>query len=177
MVLTRVQKSEQLAKLSEWLKSSKAVIFVENKGLKVADQLSIQKALKESGYTFKFVKTTLLGLAAKEKKMEIPADLLSKPIAIVVSPGDELSAAKAIYTQAKAHDGLELAGALIDGKFVDAATVTNLALLPGRDELYARLVGTLSNIPSRLVYALGFNGRALTHILKQYQQEVVSQKS
>jgi large subunit ribosomal protein L10 len=173
MVLTRLQKSEQLAQISDWLSHAKAVIFVENKGLKVGDQLVIQKTLKEAGYPFKFVKTTLLGLAAKSAKMEIPTELLAKPIALVVSSGDELAAAKAVYTQSKSHEGIEFAGALIDGKFVDAQTVTDLALLPGQDELYARLVGTLANIPARLVYALGFNGRALVNVLKQYQEKGV----
>ncbi len=81
-----------------------------------------------------------------------------------------MEANKAVVTFGKSHEALRILGAVIDGQFVDEAGVRILAALPGRDELYAKLVGSIAAPLSGLVNVLSGNLRGLVSVLKQYQE-------
>ena len=173
MKLTRAQKEQHISQISQELVKNKAALLVNFSGLKVKEQRALKKKLRQRGIVFEVIKNTLFKIALKNTKIELDEKLLDQPIALVWSAEDEVSPAKITVDFAKEAEKLQLVGAIIDQKFVDAEYVKQLAALPSREELYAKLVGSLNSPMSRLVGALQGNLRSLVYILKQFQESKV----
>lgn len=171
MKLTREQKEQLVEKVTEQLEKSKAVLLVNFSGLKVKEERELKKKLREQGIVFEVIKNSLFKIALKKAKISLDEALLDQPIALIWSADDEVSPSKITVGFAKKTEKLQLVGGLIDQKFVDPDLIKQLAALPGRGELYAKLVGTLNAPMSRLVNALQGNLRSLVYILKQYQEQ------
>jgi len=170
MRLKRADKELLVKDMVNGLENAKTVVLVNYQGLKVKEIYDLKKKLFEAGIQFQIVKNTLFKIALKEKGIEVEANLLDQPVAAVWGLTDEIVPAKIAVEFTKSAEKLEILGAIVNGRFADVTTVKQLAALPGRDELYAKLVGTLNAPMSRLVNALQGNLRSLVYILKQYQE-------
>ena len=173
MKLTRTEKEQLVTKVTDQLEKSKAVLLVNFSGLKVNEERELKKKLREQGIAFEVIKNTLFKIALKNAKVELDEKLLDQPIALIWSAKDEVMPAKITVNFTKEVDKLQLVGGIIDKQFVDAEMIKQLAALPGREELYAKLVGTLNAPMSRLINALQGNLRSLVYILKQYSEQKV----
>lgn len=141
-MLTRQQKEEIVAKLSEELKSSPACVLADFKGLSANDMVALKRQLRQSGSTFQVVKKKLLAIAFKNNNLEIDPKSLDGQIAISVSP-DEVTSAKIIFETAKKNENVKIVGGVLGEKLMNVDEVNALAKLPSRDELRARLLGQL----------------------------------
>ena len=173
MKLTRVQKEQLVEKITGQLEQSKAVLLVNFTGLKVKEQRDLKKKLREQGITFEVIKNTMFKIALKNTKIEVDEKFLDQPIALIWSANDEIIPSKITVGFAKETEKLQLIGGIIDQKFVDPDLIKQLAALPGREELYTKLVGTLNTPLSRLVNVLQGNLRSLVYILGQYQKSKI----
>jgi large subunit ribosomal protein L10 len=106
----------------------------------------------------KVYKNTLMQIALKELEMPEMDQVLSGPSAFVFAEGDPVASAKAIRDFAKKNEMLTIKGGIMDGNFVDAEAVNKIAALPSREELIAKLLGSLQNPMSQIVRVL--NGPA-----------------
>ncbi|MDD3861879.1 MAG: 50S ribosomal protein L10 [Candidatus Gracilibacteria bacterium] len=141
MPLTKDQKKEILDALVNEMKSAKSVVFADYKGLPVKEVRKLRSNLREKGVSYQVAKKTLIKLAAKEVGYdEIPADVLEGPVAIVCSMEDEVSGAKLVFEFSKKNTSLKLRGSLLDGKVLSVEETKQLASLPGKEELLAKLV-------------------------------------
>lgn len=173
MKLTREQKEQIVQEASDQLEKSKAVLLVNFTGLKVKEERDLKKKLREQGIVFEVIKNTLFKIALAKAKITLDEALLDQPIALIWSAEDEVMPAKITVGFTKETQKLQLVGGIIDQKFIDPDLIKQLAALPGREELYAKLVGTLNAPMSRLVNVLQGNLRSLVYILKQYQQQQI----
>ncbi len=163
---TKKQKKDIVKDLSEKLKNSKAVVFSDFKGLKVKDMMAMRKELRSAGVSFNVVKKTLIEIALKDAKLKMDVKNLEGQIAVAVSSGDEVVAAKIIAKVAKANENLKIVGGILGDKILATDEVNTLASLPGKDELLAKLVGTLNAPISGFVNVLAGNLRGLVQVLK-----------
>lgn len=163
---TRQQKEQIVQDYVEKLKKAKSVILASFLGLKTKDLFKLKTQLTQKA-DFKIVKNKLLGLALKMEKIEIPEEILDKPLALAFSCEDEMTAAKIIYDFAKENEGLEIFGGIQDKEFVEAEKIKILAMLPSHEELHARLVFSLSAPKSKLLNILTQNQNKLIYLLKQ----------
>lgn len=170
MAKTRQQKEEMLAKISSDLASKKAVI-VDYKGLSVSEIEDLRNSLEEQGVKFSVIKNTLAKIALDEQKIEVDKEILTRPLAIAFSD-DEVAGSKGVKQFAKDHEALEVLGGIIENKFVPESTISALSLLPSREELYAKVVGSISAPLSGMVNVLAGNIRGLVSVLKQYQEKI-----
>jgi large subunit ribosomal protein L10 len=170
MKLNREQKEQIVTEISEQLEKSKAVLLVNFTGLKVKEERDLKKKLREQGIAFEVIKNSLFKIALKKAKISLDDALLDQPIALIWSADDEVAPAKITVGFAKEMGKLQLVGGIIDQKFVDSDLIKQLAVLPDREELYAKLVGTLNAPMSRLLNALQGNLRSLVFILNQYKE-------
>lgn len=146
MPVTRKQKEEILADLTESFKQAKSVVFSQYQGTNVKNMRELRKRLKQQKVNFKVARKTLMTLAARKVGFEqIPDEMMQGPIGLAFSMGDEIAPAKVLHEFGKTADTVKIVGAIFEGKFIDAAAAKTLALLPSREVLLARLVGSMKS--------------------------------
>lgn len=146
MALTKEQKIAQLTELVTKLKDSESVMFSHYIGLNVGDVSELRNNLRENNAEMKVAKKTLIALAFKEAGLpEIEPDDLDGPVACIFSFADPLSGAQTAFKFSKTHDQVKLIGGVYDGKMLSAAEASELAQMPGREELLAKFVGMLQS--------------------------------
>lgn len=146
MAITRKQKEEILADIIEYFKEAKSVVFSQYKGATVKDMRTLRKQLHDKEVRFKVAKKTLIALAASQAGLaQLPEEFLTGPIGVAFSMQDEMAPAKIIYTFGKDHESIKITGAIFEGKLISAAEAKELAILPGKDVLLAKLVGLMKS--------------------------------
>jgi len=163
---TRQQKEIIVRDLAEKLRGSKAVVFSDYKGLTVKDMTTLRNDLRKEGVDLKVLKKTLLQIALKDAGIDMDVKKLEGQIAVAVAKNDEVAAAKIIAKMAKANENLKIAGGILGTKELSVAEVNALAKLPSKEELLAKLVGTLNAPVSGFVNVLAGNLRGLVTVLK-----------
>lgn len=140
-----VQNTEKLEAIKQDLADVQAVWVVDYRGLTVKQSEQLRGSIREAEATMKVYKNKLVRLALKELDMPNLDEVLSGPSAFVFAAGDPVASAKALKDFAKSNENLVIKGGIMDGAFVDAEAVEKIAALPSREELIAKLLGTLQN--------------------------------
>lgn len=164
MPVTRERKVELVGDLARELKEAQAVILTDYRSLQVADLQRIRNELRGMQAQYHIAKNTLLQLALKEAGLPVPDALLQGPTAIAFLHDDLSGPARRLSAFFKEKD-LPIKGAIVGQTIYDAQGVESLATLPGREQLYASvlgslqgpaagLVGVLNGVLSQLVYVL-----------------------
>jgi len=148
------EKESELQNFREILQGAKAVLVSHTKGLSVSEVTELRKKLRDAGVTHKVVKNTLAKIAVREAKMEGLVKLLDGPTVISVSKGDIIAPAKILTAFAKDHDKLVILGGVIEGKDASAKDVVEISSLPSREELLAKMLGSLNSPITGLVRVL-----------------------
>lgn len=172
MAKTRAEKSEIINRLDSELNQMKSAVIVDYRGLKVKDTEDLRRKLREQNVTFNVAKTSLLRRALKDHQIEVAEEILKQPIAIAFGMGDEVAPAKEIDTFAKTNEAIKVLGGLLEGRFIEPAKVKQLAALPSREMLYARVVGTIAAPMSGMVNVLAGNIRGLVNVLNGRKESI-----
>lgn len=138
-------KKSLVGEIKERFTGADAVIMVDYRGLTNKQIESLRGALREQGASMKVYKNTLTDIAMRELALPPMEDILAGPTAFVFGTGEPNAVAKAVADFAKAHKTLEFKGALVDSQVLDAETIKAIAALPTRDELLAKMLGTMKN--------------------------------
>jgi len=170
MAISRAKKEELVAELEVKLKNAKMVVFTDYMGLKMDDLSAIRREGRKQQVEYKIFKNTLVKLAAKNAGVSLPEDLLRGPLAIAFGQGDGLAPAKIIAEAARGNENLKIKAGIFEGRLISEAEVKDLALIPGREELYAKLVGSVSAPLSGMLNVLSGNIRGLVNVLDAYQK-------
>ncbi len=145
MAITKEQKDEILKGLIDKFSKSKSVIFADYRGLDVVSISDLRGRLREGGAECKVAKKTLISLAAKESNIEgLNEDVMQGPVAATFSYEDELAGLKILFKFSKENENLEILGGIIDGKIIGKDEAIQLAKLPSKEELYAKLLGSMN---------------------------------
>ena len=138
-------KKPVVEEISEKIKDAQAVVLVDHRGLTVAQDTELRKKLRAEGVTYKVYKNTMMNFAFQGTDFEQLKDLLNGPSAMAVSATDPAAPARVLYEFAKTAKALEIKGGVIEGKFYDAAAMTEIATIPSRDVLLSRLLGSMQS--------------------------------
>src|SRR4030042_5373430 len=170
-MLTKSQKQNLIKDLKERLLKIKSAVFADYTGLSVAKMTEVRRKLKGQGIEFKVVKKTLIDLAAKEAKIEdVKTKGMSGQIAFALGYEDEVATAKILHDFAKTDEHLKVLGGILDNRFVDAKIIIDLAVLPSRQELLAKAVGSIASPLSGMVNVLQGSLRNLVYVLAQIKK-------
>ncbi|MBK7658344.1 MAG: 50S ribosomal protein L10 [Betaproteobacteria bacterium] len=164
MSLNLEGKKEVVAEFSARLAKAQAIVLAEYRGLPVEKITQLRAKARASGVYLRVLKNTLARRAVQGTPFEKLADQMTGPLAYGVSD-DPVSAAKLLHAYAKENDKLVIKGGAIPGQVMSAKEVGSLAALPSRDELIAKLMGTmqapvatfvqtLNQVPSKFVRTL-----------------------
>jgi large subunit ribosomal protein L10 len=169
--VNRERKSEIVEELAEEFRGSTSMLVADPRGLTVAGIKDLRIRLREQGATFRVSKNTLARIAAREAGQEPLLDLLEGPTGIALCHEDPAPVAKAMADFARTSRLLEVRGGVLEGRVIDAATVRTLATLPPREELYAKLVGSIASPISGFVNVIAAIPRGLVVALDQIRQQ------
>lgn len=129
--------------ITEKIKASKSVILVDYNKLTVAEVSALRNKCKQSGCEYKVYKNTLVRKALNDLGHSDFDSDLNGPTAVAFGP-DETSAAKVMQTAAKDYEGkIVIKSAFVDNAYVDKAGVKALASMPSREELIAKMLGSM----------------------------------
>jgi len=173
MAKTKQQKQDIIKDLAGKLQSAKAVVFANFQGLKVSESEDLRGKCRDQKIDYVASKKTLLTKALSQAGLEINANDFAGGIAAVMGQDDEVSPAQTINNFAKTHNVVEIYGGILEGQFISAAKVKELAQLPSKHELYAKLVGTLNAPVSGFVNVLAGNLRGLVSVLNNIKEAKV----
>lgn len=166
MPKSRDSKEKLISELSEGLDKAKSAVFVDYKGLKVKETEQLRKDLRSKSVDFKVVKNSLFKIVLREKKIEVSDEILDRPLGVAFGFHDEVAPAKALSDFAKSHETMEIMGGVLESEFISEAKVTQLASLPSKEELYAKLLGTISAPLSGFVNVAAGNMRGLINVVR-----------
>lgn len=138
-------KTAAVAEIKDKLTSNEGVILADYRGLSVKEMQELRGKVREAGGEIKIYKNTLTEIAIRELALPSMDDYLVGPTAFVFVQADPVGPAKALMDFAKKHTALEVKGGLVQNALVDAVAVKAIAALPSREELIAKLMGTLVN--------------------------------
>ncbi len=139
------KKVEQVATLVEVIGRAEIAISAQYQGISMAKQTELRARLREAGAEMHVVKNTLLRLAAEQAGRPQFVELAEGPTAIIVGFDEPVAPSKALveYLRANADSKVQIRRAVVGGEVVDEAYIRDLATLPTRDELVARLAGNV----------------------------------
>ena len=164
MGLNLEQKQAVVAEVAKEVAGAQAIIMAENRGMPVSDMTQLRAKARASGVYFRVVKNTLVRRAVEGTPFATMSDRMVGPLAYGIGP-DPVAVAKVLNDFAKGHEKFVITGGAMRGQVMSAKDIAALAALPSREELIAKLLGTmqapiaklvrtLNEVPSRFVRTL-----------------------
>ena len=162
---------ETVVNIKEDLQGIGALWVVDYRGLSVKQIQGLRSTIRESDANMKVYKNTLMRLALAELGLPSLDEILEGPSAFIFTGEDPVASAKALRDFAKKSKVLSIKGGLMDGAYLDAKQVEAVAALPSREELIAKLLGTISNPMTQVVRVLNGPMEAFARCVSQIAEQ------
>lgn len=165
------QKQQIVDELTVKLKNSIAGVLVDYQGITVEDDTALRSNLRKAGVEYAVVKNTLLSKACDIVGFEDMKTVLNGMTAMAISENDPVAAAKILAEYAEKHDNYKIKLGFVQGKVISSAEVGQLAKLPSKEELIAKMLGSMNAPISGLVTVLNGNIRGLVVALNAIREK------
>ncbi len=170
---TKAFKQDKIEAMKENFAKAKVAVVTEYRGLTVEEITTLRRALQKENSDYMVTKNTLAKIASKGTPFEVLADSLKGPVAIAFGFHDEVAPAKVLTKFIKDVKKGEIISAALDGKLLNAKETQVLASLPSKEELYAKMLGSINSPATGIVGAVN----AVMSSLVRAMDQVAKQKS
>ena len=159
---TKAFKSEKIDAMKAKFEKAQVAVVTEYKGYSVEEITNLRRNLQKEGGDYTVTKNTLAKIAIKGTEFEALADLCKGPVAIAFGFEDQVSPAKIVSKFIKDSKKGEILGAVLDGKVLSVEETKALANLPSKEELYAKMLGSINSPASGIVGSINAVMASLT---------------
>jgi large subunit ribosomal protein L10 len=167
MALTRASKTEKVKKLAAELEHSTSAIIGTFKGLTASKDFELRKTIRSAGGSYHVVKNKLAARAAEGTKIEEALKGLKGVSSVAYTSGDPVALAKALSTWVKDNAEFTFKLGIIDGKVIDVQEIGQLATMPGKEELFSKLLFLINSPAQRLATVINATSRDLAVVINQ----------
>ena len=150
----RQLKEAKVAEIKEKLEKAQGIVLAKYQGLTVEQDTKLRKSLREAGVEYKVYKNTLVTLAVKELGYEGVVPFLEGPVSIAFGYEDATAPARILNDFAKENKKLELKAGIVDGEVYGSDKVKQLASIPSKEVLLAKLLGSFNAPISNFAYLI-----------------------
>jgi len=167
MAISKAKKAEQVEKLAAELANSTTAIVGTFEKLTVSQDFALRTVVRNAGGKYRVLKNKLAERAAAGTKVEDALKGLKGVSSVAYSSGDPVALAKALSAWVKDNEQFSFKLAIVDGKVLSVKEIQQLATMPGREELYSKLLFLIQAPAQRLATVLNATGRDLAVVLGQ----------
>lgn len=167
MPLTKAKKAEQIDKLSQELKGSTTAIVGTFAKLTVSQDFQLRKAVRGAGGSYRVVKNKLAARAAQGTGVEAALQGLKGVSSVAYTSGDPVALAKALSAWVKDNSEFTFKLGILDGRVLTVAQIGELATMPSKEEIYAKLLFLINSPAQRLATVINATGRDLAVVINQ----------
>ena len=167
MALSRSQKSDKVKKLAGELETSTSAIIGTFTGLTAQKDFSLRKTVRAAGGSYHVVKNKLAAKSAEGTKIEAALKGLKGVNSVAYTSGDPVALAKALSTWVKENSEFTFKLGIVDGKVINVQEITELANMPGKEELFSKLLFLINAPAQRLATVINATGRDLAVVINQ----------
>lgn len=165
------QKYEDVEALRKELEQNPHLFVASFQKLTVQQDFELRKTVRGAGGNYKVVKNNLAAKASEGTPAAPALNNLAGMTSIAYTITDPVALAKALTTYAKANPTLTFKAGVVEGRVIDVKSIGDLASLPSRDELLAKVLFLINASAQRLVTAIGGVGRNLAVVVDQGVKE------
>src|SRR5271170_1183575 len=167
MPLTRAKKTEKVTALASELEHSTSAIIGTFSALTASKDFELRKTIRSAGGSYHVVKNKLAARAAKGTRIEQALQGLKGVSSVAYTSGDPVALAKALSTWVKDNAEFTFKLGIIDGKIIDVREIGELATMPGKEELFSKLLFLIQSPAQRLTTVINATGRDLAVVINQ----------
>jgi large subunit ribosomal protein L10 len=171
MALTKAKKNAKVAMLASELQSSTTAIIGTFKGLTASKDFELRKVIREAGGAYHVVKNKLAAKSSEGTKVEAALQGLKGVNSVAYTSGDPVALAKALSTWVKDNAEYTFKLGIVDGKVITVAEIDSLAKLPGKEELFSKLLFLIQSPAQRLATVINATGRNLAVVVNMAAEQ------